>query len=186
MVINLLPEQTVKQLKRDYCYRLLTLGLAMLTIVLTAGAIIELTRGVVLRIQTASWAAGQNEQIDQVDVDLRQSATAAIATTNQQLAILQPLIKSRTTPAELIRELLGTRPTTIKIQSIDYTSTADGPTVTLNGLAGSRSQLVAWIGLIETLPMVARVDSPLSNLVKERDVNFSLQVIFTSSQSTHD
>jgi len=186
MVINLLPEQTVKQIKRDYRYRLLALGWLMLATVFAAGAVLELTRGIVLRIQTTSWVANQDEQVDQVDVDLRQSATAAIATTNQQLAVLQPLTKPVPTPIELVRELLSVRPATIKIQSIDYTSTTDEPTVALNGSADSRDQLVAWIKVIESLPTVLRVDSPLSNLVKEQNVNFSLQVIFASSKSVHD
>lgn len=183
MVINLLPIEIKQQSRQDYYYRLGTLALLFLAIIFVAGTIIELTRGASVLIQTKDWISDQAQEVDAGELTLRQEATQVVTKTNRQMAVLQPLSDSRPTPSMIIDLLLDTRPTGIKLQTINYLLTPSGAKIALTGIAGLRSQLLAWEEDIEQLPEVNRIDSPLSNLVKDQNATFSLEVEFDLNQT---
>jgi len=178
MVINLLPAKIKQQSRRDYCYRLGALASLLLMVVFGAGIIIELTRGVSARVQTNSWISDQAQTADAGELALRQEAIQVVARTNRQLAVLQPLSSEQLPPSAVIGLLLSTRPAGVKLQAINYSPRPAGAVVGLTGVAGARSQLLAWEEKIERLSGVSRVSSPLSNLVRDQDAAFSLEIEF--------
>ena len=183
MVINLLPSQLERQVLRDYYYRLGALASLLLAVVFGAGIIIELTRGVSVRVQTNGWISDQVQSTNVSELDLRQEAIRVVAQTNRQLATLEPLTNTQPTPSAVINLLLDMRPTGISVQAINYSARPTGAKVSLTGVADRRSQLLVWGEAIERLPEVSQVSSPLSNLVKDQNAAFNLEIEFGFNQS---
>lgn len=80
--------------------------------------------------------------------------------------------------ASLIKSILDFRPAGISVSGISYESSDQGkaqpPRISVSGLAGSREQFLAFLNAGETNILFKKVRSPISNLLKEADFDYSL------------
>lgn len=65
----------------------------------------------------------------------------------------------------------------IVLNTINYNKSSDGLAILeLAGTAKNRSQLLAFVETLRSDPAFSKVDSPVSNLIKESQVDFSLSL----------
>jgi len=67
----------------------------------------------------------------------------------------------------------------ISVTGIAMNRTGDGALLSLNGIAGTRENLLAFVGRLQEHVAFSQVTLPVSQLVFEEDINFSLQIVFT-------
>jgi hypothetical protein len=74
-------------------------------------------------------------------------------------------------------EILARRPAGIKMTSIVFERSKDNQwTVKLMGLSSRRKDIMDFTAALKTVPMFTAVESPFSNLIKDKDSEFSLNL----------
>ena len=74
-----------------------------------------------------------------------------------------------------IKLILGHQVSGVTLNEISYNKSSDGlAVVNLAGMAQTRGQLLAFIAAFRSDSVFKKVDSPVSNLIKERRVDFTL------------
>jgi hypothetical protein len=95
---------------------------------------------------------------------------------NRELAMIGN--QKKLTLVQMISEVTSQKTSGIAIESFDYSQELDEPTLRLQGRASSRNQLLAFIEALKKDSRVARVDSPVSNLIKDRGAEFTITLTY--------
>lgn len=101
---------------------------------------------------------------------------AGIKDLNFKLALFGQSQKERRQVAEPVEKILKLAPSALSMRSIFYeaSSKTNPERVTLKGKAGNRGALLNYADALEKSGIFKKVHSPVSNLLKEVEVNFSL------------
>jgi len=93
-------------------------------------------------------------------------------------------------PREIFREILLERQAGIKINELSYQraastekGTAESPEwrVVIGGTAATRENLLAYMNILKSRDMFASADLPISNFVKDRNIDFSINILLSTS-----
>jgi len=174
-MINLLLPTGARAVRRDYRRRIWTVaGMLMLSFILVMfvviGSLYWFTR---VRLADAKQALTVSKQtLVQGDLD---RSLVEIKTTNERLKRLtSPVDNQSPLPSTLLAELIKHRGQ-ITLQKIEYS--ADVPTkVRLAGQAPTRSEFLKYLETLRQLPFVERFDSPVKNLVQEKNLSFTFEL----------
>lgn len=168
----LLPPKTVKALKTEYRVRLLIVFLffASLAIVISAFFLFPsyLVSGMAERTASAQ-AGGAGAATD----------TAAVPADLSAAGSLVSAISSSVSPplSPVVLHIASIRPAGISIASFDVAySGAASSTVTIEGSAATRDDLVAFKKVLEADTAFSGVEIPISDLAPSSDLQFSLQM----------
>jgi len=101
---------------------------------------------------------------------------AAVRSANGLAAAAIEMAQGRKDPAALIAAVLWAVPAGIRIDALGYKS--DGQTAELTGFAPSRSSFLSLLRSLRDHPAVAGVSSPVSNVIAESDIAFSVTLTF--------
>jgi hypothetical protein len=174
-MINLLPNSLIHQNLTEYRRRLLGLGLIWLSVVILTLIAIELFYLESVRIKSAGLDTFP-ARLEPDDFKRRQAATRSIQDLKHKLKIVAPVAKADE-PSVQLASLLSLRPAGIKLTAIQYARSATGKrTITLAGVAENREVLLNFIARLETWPDLVAVRSPLDNLIRGRDLAFSINL----------
>lgn len=170
MINLLLPEDQIK-LRADYRRRLSAtaagLMLAWLVVVLViAGALYLFIRH--RQIESAAALAAAKQAL--AGENLEQLA-AAIKETNEQVDRL--ILPAPAPPSEIIARIIEPRGR-VRLEKISY---AGGQkTIDLAGTAPARPDFLSYLEALRALPEIVRVDSPVRNLIQEKNLSFTLNL----------
>lgn len=176
-MINLLPQEQIKQVEENYHERrsnvigvLVLAWLVILALVLASGYLLARAERVSLAKQLA------------VEEDLQKSShrendLSGLATLATRLKTVQAAETARTLPFEVIQRLITEKPSGLKIKEFDLARSPDNRvTVKLAGSADLRQKLLSFLDQLNQDAAFTKVDSPVSNLIKERNFDFFLSL----------
>lgn len=175
--LNLLPEERVKELRRNYIARVCNVGLALLS----AGTII----GGIFLLPTHAFIKGQYDaaaaELAERGIPREQAVeSGAVMPNDGQPAVVQQL--ERTQPASpLLRDLMNVSRDGIVLTKIEYARAVSGQrTVICTGKARNRDALAGFVERMKGLPTVSQVQLPVSAYAKESDLPFALTLTLQS------
>lgn len=175
-MLNLLPQQQKILLQKEYFRRRMIVLLGSIALAL----VISLVLLSPLYFLTRSRAEETKRELESakraLDAELPpKEIMAELQTAVHNAEALKPLTKSLSV-YELVK-IFEARPKTIRIEGISFLEQAEGrPTITVNGRAENRDSLTAFGRVLESRVEFATVNLPVSNFVKEKDINFSMTI----------
>jgi hypothetical protein len=174
-MINLLPAQQKKLVKRWYMLRALSVALGALIIMTALGALLFIPTLVTIN---SRYIIARN-QIELLESTGTVASPVDIAGFDARSAALLAKLASarKTPPTEYIALLRDVAPDGVSPTGFAAVS-GDTPQQTITGFANSREQLQVYVMALEALPSVAVVDAPISNYVGSKNVEFSITVTF--------
>ncbi len=173
--MNLLPYNQKVFLKNDFYRRLAVVSLGLLLVVIILADILLTLLVFKLRLESAQLI---NIQASQVPADKYQAFTAArqeIILASRHLRQLATLAAPGESATDQLALALKLRPARVQFTELAYsTSTGAAGTIVITGVAASRNDLLKLVAAYQAEPIFARVDSPVENLVKDKDAPFTI------------
>lgn len=175
-MFNLLPQDHQSFLKKEYRRRRATLILMSLFTLCVLG-IITLFPSYLLSLQ-------KEKEISTEDLDAGSDIRSEIATLNQTVNDLKNNVSivlendSHKRVYSILADVIEKRSKGIVLKSLLYGTEGDDPIkVSVVGVAETRENLLSFTKELETLSMFSNVNVPVSNFAKDRDIEFSLDLI---------
>jgi hypothetical protein len=172
-MINLLPPSALASLKADYKRRRLTVGLGVLFLLLASGTVLT---GV---LYYEAWgdlrqsAATPTNQTDPSAAQLDELLAAAHLS-QKELALLNPALTGGAPLTAPLSALLAHRQTGLLITDILYDASGKDVKIGLQGTAATRAAYLDWLKALRNDPRVAEVTAPLSDIIRDQNLRFSI------------
>lgn len=176
-MLNILPSQQKVLVKREYIRRRVVVALSFLVFALIVSLAL-LSPSYFLTQVKAKIVRNELEVTKQkLYAELPSDETMkSLSVAVKHAEALRPLTKP-VSVYELLR-IFESKPESIKITNIAYAKLdADMSSVTLRGMAENRESLTSFGRTLENRVEFVSVDLPVSNFVKERDIDFSMTII---------
>lgn len=178
-MINLIPKEQKRKMVRVFYYKLAVLFFVMLgTSMFIASVIIlpsYLVASVKNNISNEKLVAQKNEPVPLPDA----TTVATIKGINNQLSMIENAEKNKVDFSKnIIDSLLSEKIPGIKIVEISYQNDpASGQKISIQGTAPSRDALLSFRLALEKNTAFKQVDLPISNFIKDSNIQFSLSLI---------
>lgn len=176
-MFTLLPEQNKKSLFKEYRIRLF----AVIFLFLTAFCLISTALLFPSYISLYFERGVLEDESARITAEIKEKNEKGIVETlariNHTLVAVKPSESNVLTVTKLILDKL---PQGISIDRFVYTR-GDGAdsSLSIQGIAGTRSELITFSRDLEKQPVFTKVDLPISNLAKQSEVPFTLTVLGT-------
>ncbi len=181
---NLLPEEYRISVKREYCSRRLATGLVLFAVLLATAAVLLVPAYIVSSKRHAT--AEQELMFLRQGIGMEETEDPAqmIAEANAKLSLLADKNDRGMQVHRIFALIITHKNSNIAITDLSYDAAkgADGVRVSINGTARDRAALSAFARELENEPRFANIDLPISNFVKETDIDFSLTLTATDNE----
>ncbi|MEK7662255.1 MAG: hypothetical protein AAB355_02025 [Patescibacteria group bacterium] len=176
-MVNLLPETHRKIIEAEYRSRALLTTLYFIIIFFIIAAALLLPAYFLSREKLAVVS------VDSVTVTALAKSQAEevrreISLLNEKLAILS-LEKSTLSVSEIVSLIISARGAGVYIKNMIYESRGNTSKIDVFGTAKTRDALIAFVERVKKEKKFSEVYSPISNLVKEKDIDFTVQIGIT-------
>ena len=178
-MINLLPIEEKKELKKDFFYRSLTV-FSLVLCFLVFISIIAILPTYLISLEKKNTTNKKLEiQKNEVIPEIDQKAVVAIKDLDNRLALLEKARKNKYVFSQkVINEVISQKVTGIKINRFFYENDSlEGREVNITGIAQNREQLLLFRQALENDSSFKNVDLPISNFVKGSNIEFNLNLI---------
>jgi hypothetical protein len=173
-MINLIPFDAQKQVVREYWVRVVSVGMFLLGSGFLIVALLNAPVYVLVRSQLSSYLSEYNEASNQSDSF--KAAQAQISQTNDMALLLSK--SSASTPfSSVMSKLESLTGNEITIDSYKFTrKNALIDSIEITGMARSRVALSKFKDDLQNDKEFQKVDLPLSNLAKDKDIPFTIMI----------
>ena len=184
--INLLPPSRRQQLRNETVLVSLQKFLKTLNSGLMLLSIVAIVAAVLLTVAVPVVDRGGSEELETTLVDYQQLRDIIVAE-NVLYERVANIGDSRVVWTNLLREVLPTLPSGVRIAFLSGQSTLDehgdvqDSRMTLRGQAATRSTLVLWQGRLKELTAVQDILSPTSNLIDRVDLDYDLTLVLETN-----
>lgn len=180
-MINLIPPAAKKIMVREYWTRVLTVWVMLGGTACLIVTLLLLPTYLLLSIKTSvikEQAAAATQKVASYDVSATELQTA-----NRQAQIL---LKDTTTLSYsgLVAEFETIAGEGVSINDFRFLQSSTLGTISLSGVATTREDLANFRDRLESDVRFAKVDLPISNLIKDRDLLFSMSLIIATTTPT--
>lgn len=175
-MINLLPAENKIEIKKEYLIRVFIIsGVSLFGLILIIGAalflLFYLTAGQKTNSEEAFLLSQQkfaslNEAEISVLLSDINSRTAELVNSQKRINEISGIIK------KLIA--IKTEKITIKTFSFSATKGGFGGEIMVSGVSATRTELINYLEKIKKDAMFTRADSPISNFLKEENIDFNI------------
>ncbi len=192
-MINLMTVEDRGRLRRDYRRRLFVFGASLFFFVGLMILTVLVSFYLFLRWQSESLIADDLNRSAAFGNSVGQT-TPSDAETAQQAedleawAVWAQRLQSGPEPVDRAWQVIGRlsvdRPAALYLSRLTWqpAESADAaPVLQVAGRAATRGDLLKFVEQLESDPTFARVESPISNLIKERDLDFTLELVVNAS-----
>lgn len=177
-MVNILPRSVRMNLMRRYYLHLVAMLCISLAVVFFAGSALLIPSYFASRTSADSYERYRDALEGSVGLKEREYVTDSISELAEQVRIMNEYGTSAFT-ADLI-DALGERITgAISISNISFTRAENGAAIALSGTARTRSDLLAFADALKESAAFSQVTFPVSQLVVEEDVGFTIQALYT-------
>lgn len=173
-MINLIPQAAKKSLLTEYWIRTVTVWFLTWGVVLIAGVAVMLPSFLLLQFQVNAYEESA-ANADKKNADFESLTDELKKASNQAKVMSEQLtFEKSSTYVALIR---GFESSAISITNIGFTREEGVVTpLRVSGIASDRQALAAFREGLLASPQVAGVDLPISNLAKDKQIPFEMQI----------
>ena len=179
-MINLIPPHARKQVRIEYWVRVISVWVLLVTSAFVIIGLLLIPSLVLVRSQLQVYDGAYQTASDQNDV--YKSLEKEVRDANN---IAQQLMSTEGTPlfTELIEDVENIAKGKVTIQSISFQRNEQGIVEKINIMGNSESRvlLVAFRNAIEQHDAFSSAELPLSNLAKDKDIPFSIEIVVDNS-----
>jgi len=180
-MINLIPPVVRKAIVKEYWVRVLSVFLGIASIVALMSMVFLSPVYVLVSSQVDVYAQSANEAALRVaEYDISASALVAANSMAQKIVDLKE-VDNFSAAAELLESLQGTG---IVLDGFEFGREIGGDLapVQVSGKAQTRQALADFRDALLAQPTITAVNLPIANLAKDKDIQFSLGVVFKKSE----
>lgn len=175
-MFNLLPENLKERIKKEYRLRLAIVILSF----------VVMSQIFFLIFLFPSWLNSYSKEKDYLvksdEINKTISALDVASTTsfinflNKKLLTINDVLEyPRVVP--IFNSIMSAKSQSIRLEGIYYTSAdSDSAVVTVNGLSDRRDSLVLFTDNLKKIDGFNKVDLPISNLAKDKNIDFSINI----------
>ena len=180
---NVQPETQKKMMRREYRVRLVTTSLIFVSVALVV-AIVFLIPSLVLSQSRKNTTVQQLETFKGfAELQETNESFEELRIANEKITLLS-LGGGGVSVEDILDTIAYVKPTAISVSGISMSQRVVEDvleqSVTLSGVADTRTDLLSFVELLEKEELFSNVDLPISNLAKEREISFSLSFLITS------
>jgi hypothetical protein len=177
-MINLIPPSAKKSIAFEYWKRVITVWFCLFSSALVILSVFLLPTYIALQSQISFLEDKVSSGLDRVsDYDI--TATELI-TANKQAALLLDN-NATNTPSSLVKILNTYAGNGVSINNFQFTKLDSTPGLVLAGVASTRQELARFRDEITQDSRFATVNLPISNLIKDKDLIFSMEISIATS-----
>ncbi len=175
MLINILPSDEKKLIRKEYRLRLSSICLFFLATLFVIATFLLVPLYVSSQYKLDALTKNLNS-LDKNNIDTSLADyKKLVLDVNSTLAILEKGQTSRSAPADMIERIVVSRPKGIRFSQIVYTVVSpEVSTLRINGTASDRASLRALETTLESDPQVKKVILPVSSFTKRTDIGFNI------------
>jgi len=173
-MINLIPPEAKNKIIIEYWTRVVSVWSAAITAALIAGICILVPTYVLITIQIGTNESSSKAASEKVSE--YESFTKELANANQKAKVISD--SANDTPiSNLIYMIRSYESSEVTVSKVAMSRIKGGfDPIVVSGEARSRQALAAFRDKLLAEPNVAAVDLPISNLAKDKDIQFNLTV----------
>ena len=178
-MINLIPIEEKKAIKKDFYYRFLTIFFVMLSFVVVVLLVVVLPSYYISLEKKVSTNQKLDIQKNKVMPEIDQKAVVSIKELDARLALLAAARKNKYVFSQkVINEISLQKAPGIKIIRFSFNNDVlEGKKVSITGFAQNREQLLLFRQALEEDTLFKNVNLPISNFVKGNNIEFNLNLI---------
>lgn len=177
-MVNLLPIQQQARLRGRYYLGLLSSFIFLLAVVFFIGAALLAPSYFLAESEAASAVRSLNASAESVKLYQSSGIVRQVSLLKERLMVLTEYQRPAST-AVVLSALTGAAPSGIQIQTVTLTFTgSQGGEVVVSGKAKTRAALVNFGKKLEENNLFSDAEVPLSGLVSETNLDFSLPFTF--------
>ena len=179
---TLLPEKEIKKLKKEYRTRLVIFLLFFMSCSVFVG-IISLAPAYIFSYTQ------EKEVLDRLAELQIKRQTDVVGSIKKELTDVTTIINKIKTGSDsviysnIVSKIISQKPSGVSIKSFDMQATGESATSTIiaviQGKAITRESLVAFKDRLTKDPLISKVELPVSDLAKSRDISYSIKVSLT-------
>ncbi len=175
-MFNLLPENLRKQITGEYRLRLAVISI-LLVIFIQVSFLVFLSPSWLVSYYKEKEYSLQSDELNKslstLDIS---STTAFIKSFNTKLGIINDSLEyPKFIP--IVDGILSKKNNNIRISGIYYSvNSATAGTLTLEGIGDTRESLVSFSENLRSIEHFKKVDLPISNLAKDKNIDFTISV----------
>jgi hypothetical protein len=173
-MINLLPHNEKKNIRREYRLRLMALAVLLLGVLAYLTAILFIP-SFILSIYRKSLSANEVERVNNATTD-NKDLMLELAQRNNLVNTLRPDAE-KITPTIAVAMISKYLTPMVSLSDISYSS-ADGKQfqMSVRGVSADREGLLLFTNGLKKEPGITKVDVPVSNFVKDANIQFTFTI----------
>lgn len=171
---NLIPPNAKRAVTIEYWLRVVTVWCVLIGFGFIAVALLRLPTFVLVQSQLQAFSSAYDEAVDKTSTfeDAQETIVAA-----NELSRLLVDEESQTAFSEMVEILDDIGGTDVRINEFRFSTDAEGENgIVISGVAATRVALADFSKDIEAHPLYAEAELPISNLAKDRDIAFSINI----------
>ncbi len=175
-MFNLLPESIKDVIRKEYRLRLFIIILSFIVAVQISFLVFLFPSWLISSYKENDFLVRSDEANRAiVSLDIA-STTESIRLLNEKTVLLDSLLEyPKVIP--LINTLISLKTSSIRFNSINYVSEGkNNASLSIEGISDRRDSLVSFSDSLRNDPIFKEVDLPISNLAKDRNIEFNITV----------
>lgn len=180
-MLNLLPQNYKKELRREYLYRFFIMSAKLFSLVVISGAVMLFPLYLFTNLR---YSIIENKLVNvkaSTEAKDKNAVLAVIKDLEKKTAVIS--LVSGEEPTQYLQYLNAFKLPGISITTISYVKKdAKTKQISIGGVAKSRSDLTALWKKAKAVSWVTSSDMPLSDFVSDKNIDFTITFNATSSQ----
>ncbi|HRH27080.1 MAG TPA: hypothetical protein PLZ99_02895 [Parcubacteria group bacterium] len=175
-MFNLLPENLKEQIKKDYHLRLSIIVLSFVILSQISFLIFLFPSWLISYYKEKDYLVKNDEISKNISAIPVASTTAVIKSLNEKLLNIDRTLEYPEV-IPLIDSVISTKTSAIRIGDISYTvSGVNSGVLNINGMGEKRESIVNYSENLKKIDLFKKVDLPISNLAKDKNIDFSISI----------
>jgi len=174
-MFNLLPLSEKIKIRHEYIMRFLVVAFFFLFITVCIGMILLFPSYLISKSKEK--AARQTNEALEKSLQARDDSgfQALLKQTGDKIKVLTESPKA-VGITDIFDHILDKKSSLIKLTNISFSDDGNNAEIILKGMASDRDSLLAFTKQIEKDSLFSKVDLPISNFTKDKNIDFSLKI----------
>ncbi len=177
-MINLLPTAYKKTLRGLYRLRLINTALVLFFLIVIAGGVLLVPSYILSSVRERNLSDKLDDLRNSKNSEATKAISATIADINKKIFLFAIEKPRPSISDEVLAPIFTKQPEGVRLTSLSYETAEKNMTVRIGGVASTRETLELFKKNLETYSRFSKVDLPLSDLVKNKDVEFTITCTF--------
>lgn len=175
-MFNLLPDNLRNKIKKDYRFRLSIVVLLFIILTQVSFLIFLFPSWLISYYREKDYLVKNDEISKNISAIPVASTTAVIKSLNEKLLNINNVLDYPEI-LPIIDQIILAKTSSIRIADISYTvNDSKSGVININGMGDKRDSIVAFTDNLRKIDSFSKVDLPISNLAKDKNIDFSISI----------